>query len=132
MARRYVLDTHAYVFALTDPRKLGVRARAAIERIESGTEEGFVPASVVAETLLLRGLGRIAIGVSQIREGFERVPSLRFHPLDMEQLTEFAGLGSISDPFDRLAVASARSLRATLISRDALLAESELVEVLWT
>ena len=54
MARKYVLDTHACVFTLTAPRKLGRQARAVIRRVETGDAEEWIPAPVVAEILLLR------------------------------------------------------------------------------
>lgn len=131
MARRYVLDTHACVFMLVAPRKLGAGARAALRRVEAGREEAWLAAAVVAEVVLLRGLGRVGIGLPEIRRALESAPSLRFCPLDLEQLDHFSSLGSISDPFDRLIVSAARSKGAILITRDATLAQGGLVETLW-
>jgi PIN domain nuclease of toxin-antitoxin system len=132
VAASYVLDTHACVFMLGDPHRLGARARAALESAESGRAEVFLPAAVVAELLLLRGLGRVGIGLPEIRAAMETSPSLRFLPLELDQLDEFAALGAVRDPFDRLLVSAARSLRARLISRDTGLAQAGLVEVVWS
>ena len=129
--RRYVVDTHACVFLLAAPRKLGQNARRALERVEHGHEEAWVPAAVAAEIVLLHELGRIAIGLPQLRETFDSIPGLRFLPLDLDQLDHFVSLTSIRDPFDRLIMSAARSLKADLISRDAALGESGLVRTLW-
>jgi PIN domain nuclease of toxin-antitoxin system len=131
MPRRYVLDTHACVFLLAAPRKLGARARRVLERVESGRDEAWIPAAVAAEIVLLHELGRIRIGLPQLRETLDSVPGLRFLPLDLEQLDQFAALASIRDPFDRLIISAARSVKADLISRDEELAESGLTRIVW-
>ena len=127
-----MLDTHACVFLLAAPQKLGVHARRALERVESGREEAWVPAAVAAEIVLLRELGRIRIGLPQLRETLDSVPGLRFLPLELDQLDHFVSLTSIRDPFDRLIMSAARSLKAELISRDEALGESGLVRIVWS
>jgi PIN domain nuclease of toxin-antitoxin system len=117
---------------LVSPRKLGSKARASIERVESGRDEAWVPAAVVAEILLLKELGRIAVGLPQLHRAFRDAPGLRFLPLDLSQLEEFVALAKVRDPFDRLIVSAARHLRASLLTRDASLEESGLVETIWS
>lgn len=117
---------------LAAPRKLGARARAALQRVEAGTDEAWVPAAVVAEILILRGLGRVGIGIPELRSTMESTPSFRFSPLDLPQLDEFAALVVLSDPFDRLVVSAARALGARLITRDGVIQESGLVETIWS
>jgi hypothetical protein len=41
----YVLDTHALVFALTSPAKLGAGARKAFRHVEAGRDAAWVPAA---------------------------------------------------------------------------------------
>lgn len=116
---------------LVSPRKLGAKARSAIARVESGRDEAWVPAAAVAEILLLKELGRISIGLPQLQAVFRAAPALRFLPLDLTQLEEFVALTGIRDPFDRLIVSAARHLRASLLTRDAKLEKSGLVETIW-
>jgi PIN domain nuclease of toxin-antitoxin system len=129
--RRYVVDTHACVFLLAGSRKLGAGARRALERVERGDGEAWIPAAVAAEVVLLHEIGRIDIGLPQLRDAVESVPGLRFLPLDLDQLDQFVSLTSIRDAFDRLIVSAARSLKADLISRDEALAQSGLVRTVW-
>jgi PIN domain nuclease of toxin-antitoxin system len=131
VARRYLLDTHACVLMLAEPKKLGARARAAIEHVEAGRDEAFLSAVVVAELLMLKDLGRISIGLPQLKAAMEQTPSFRFLGLDLDQLDQFAALASMKDPFDRLIVSAARSIRARLITKDAAISESGLVETVW-
>jgi PIN domain nuclease of toxin-antitoxin system len=130
--RRYVLDTHAFVFALSNPRRLGKTAGRALRDVEEGRAEAWLPACAVEELLLLRELGRIPVGLPELRAALERNTNLRFLPLDLDQLDEFAALALLRDPFDRLVVSAARTLKAKLITRDATLAQSGVVQTVWS
>lgn len=129
---RYVLDTHAVVFHLVAPAKLGRSARAALRRVDEGREEAWIPAAAIAEVSLLRELGRVHVGLPEIRTVLRDAPTIHFLPLDLEQLDEFAGLALLRDPFDRLMVAAARHLDAVMVTRDERIADSGLVEVVWS
>ncbi len=129
---RYVLDTHACLFALAAPRKLGTKARAAIKSVERGDSEAFLPAAVVAEIVLLRELGRSEVGLAHLKTALEQSTTLRFLPLDLSQLDEFAALGTIRDPFDRLIVAACRAIDGKLITKDRSLEERSLVQTVWS
>lgn len=128
---RYVLDTHACVFSLVAPAKLGAQARKALQSVEAGRSEAWVPAAVVAEIVLLRELGRIEIGLVHLKSAMEGAPGLRFLVLDLRQLDEFAALGAIRDPFDRLIAGASRALGAKLITRDRSLEDHGLVQTVW-
>ena len=132
MPRRYVVDTHACVFMLAAPQKLGPRARSALRDVETGRCQPWVPAAVVAELILLRELGRTSIGLPELRRAMTDVPAFRLLPLDLAQLDEFAGLSRFRDPFDRLIVSAARMLRATLVTRDAAIAASGVTDTVWS
>jgi PIN domain nuclease of toxin-antitoxin system len=119
------------VFALAAPKKLGRKAHAAVARIDAGRDEGWVPAAVVAEVALLHELGRVGVGVAHLKGIFDR-SALRFLPLDLDQLDRFETLAAVRDPFDRLIVSAARALDAKLVSRDAAIAASGLIETVWS
>ena len=129
---RYVLDTHACVFSLVAPAKLGQKARRALEAVEAGGSVAWIPAAVLAEIVLLRELGRIEIGLAHLKTAMEQAPGLRFLPLDLRQLDEFAALGAIRDPFDRLIVSASRVLEAKLLTRDRSIGDHGLVQTLWS
>ncbi len=126
----YVLDTHACVFALAAPKKLGRQARRALELADVRGTAIWLPAAVAAEIVMLKELGRTELDLPALKDAFQRT-CWRFLALDLDQVDEFAALTSIRDPFDRLIVAAARSVGAKLISRDAGLRELGLVDVVW-
>lgn len=116
---------------LAAPRKLGPAARAALERVEAGRDRAWLPAAVVAEVLILRDIGRVRLGLPELRKATESAPGLRFLPLDLPQLDQFAALRGMRDPFDRLIVSAARAIGAALLTRDGSIADSGLVETVW-
>lgn len=126
----YVVDTHACLFSLAHPAKLGRRARRALEESSRQGHTVWVPAAVATEVVLLRELGRTDIGYTDLKKAFEET-TWRFLPLDHDQIEEFTALTGIRDPFDRLIVSAARSIRARLISRDAGIADLGLIDVVW-
>lgn len=127
----FVLDTHTCVYSLLSPDKLGKSARVELQRIESGRGTAWIPAAVVAEIIILRELGRIRIGLPELKTAVEKAPCLRFLPLEMKQLEEFAVHITIRDPFDRLILSATRSLGAKLITKDSRLRESGVVQTIW-
>ena len=128
----FVLDTHACVYALTAPARLGKAARRALKQVEAGRAIAWIPAAVVAEIVLLRELGRTRIGLPELKTAIEQAGSFRFLALDLRQLDEFAALTAIRDPFDRLILSACRSAGAKLLTKDEALRESGLVGTLWS
>ncbi len=128
---RYVLDTHAVVFALAAPKKLGSEARRVLRRIERGQDEGFIPAAVGAELAMLRELGLTELGVPDLKAALEETPGLRFQALDLAQVELFATLQSLRDPFDRLIVSASLAIGARLLTKDSRISASGLVHVVW-
>ena len=129
---RYILDTHACVFSLVAPGKLGTRARRAMESVEAGESRAWIPAAVAAEIVILRELGKIELGLAHLETAMEEAPGLRFLDLNLRQLDEFAALGALRDPFDRLIVGAARALDARLVTKDRAIADSGLVRTVWS
>ena len=67
-----------------------------------------------------------------MRSALHDFDSLRFLPLDLDPLEEFAALDSLKDPFDRLIVSAARRLGARLITKDGAIEDTGLVETVWS
>jgi PIN domain nuclease of toxin-antitoxin system len=128
----YLLDTHACIFSLAAPHKLGSKAKGAMRSVEAGRGVAWIPAAVAAEIVLLKELGRIEIGLPDLKVALERAPGLRFLPLDLRQLDEFAALGALRGAFDRLIVGAARAMNAKLVTKDTRLQELGLVQTVWS
>ena len=110
-----MLDTHVAV-ALYEGRTggLGLAARRAIDR-----ETITISPAVLLEIELLHEIGRLRVGAMPISARLNedlsiRVAGERFADVAIEALS----LGFTRDPFDRLIVAHAALMKATLVTQD--------------
>lgn len=129
--RRACIDTHALVWFLSRPKRLGRAAVRWLRDADAGRAEILVPAIVPVELTLLREAGRDVIGSSQVEALVAGYPAFVLHPLDMTQANEFVLLEALGDPFDRLIVAAARTAGVPLITADSTIDASALVETIW-
>jgi PIN domain nuclease of toxin-antitoxin system len=127
--KRACIDTHALIWHVTRPKKLGKAALRWLKDADAGRAEIIIPAIVPIELALLREAGRDVIGVPQIEALLDGPFVLA--PLEIANAREFALLDTIADPFDRMIVAAARVAELPLITADVLVTELGLVETIW-
>ncbi|MCY4389728.1 MAG: type II toxin-antitoxin system VapC family toxin [Desulfurellaceae bacterium] len=112
---RFLLDTHALLWTLTEPRKLSKRARAALEDAQN---EVFVSPVSVWEIAVKRALGKLQapdnLEASIKEQGFTPLSLTFFHAEQAGALPPHHG-----DPFDRMLVAQAQAEGLILVTRDA-------------
>ena len=113
-----LLDTHVLLWAVSDPARLPATVRGAIESPQSDV---VVSAGSIWELEIKRAAGKLRIDVELLTElehvGFDVVP------ITAVDATVAARLPLLHrDPFDRLLVAQAQRLDATLVSHDPALA----------
>jgi PIN domain nuclease of toxin-antitoxin system len=133
MSSAAVTDTHALLFHATGSGKLGPKARAHFAACERRDAITYVPVPVIWEVgLLARGV-RINLRRS-VREFFaDLFSNPAYQPLDLTpaQVFDADELRFTRDPFDALIAAAARDLSLPLITRDATLASSGAIKVIW-
>ncbi len=125
-----VADTHAFVWHLTDPKRLPKAARRAFLAADEGRWLCHLPAIVLVETWLLYERGRLRVGPAQLLDAIAGHPGYAVLPFDVEQAVEFGGFASVRDPMDRMILAAARTTRSRLVSGDGALAGHG-VDVVW-
>lgn len=125
-----VADTHAIVWYLIEPRRLGTAARRAFTAADAGRWTCYVPAVTLVEICLLHERGRLRIGPAQMLDALAGHPGYSVLPFDVEQAIEFGALPRIRDPLDRMIVAAARVTGSHLVTADAALADHG-VETVW-
>jgi PIN domain nuclease of toxin-antitoxin system len=79
---RSVADTHAIVWYLTAPRKLGAAARRTFEAADAGRGLCCVPAIALVEIAALRERGRLAVGVRDVLRALAGRPGYAVLALD--------------------------------------------------
>jgi PIN domain nuclease of toxin-antitoxin system len=125
-----VADTHAILWHLLDPRRLGKAARRAFAAADVGRAMCYIPAATLVEVWLLHERGRLRVGPAQILDTLAGHPSYGVLPFDVEQAIEFGALPAIRDPMDRMIVAAARITGSRLVTADESLAVRG-VETVW-
>ena len=115
---QYLADTHALVWHLTEPRRLGKAARRCLASADRGRSLCHIAAISLVEIWLLYERGRLRIGPAQILEAITGHGGYAILALDIEQAIGFGSLSGIKDPMDRMIVSAARATGSRLISRD--------------
>ncbi len=129
-----IADTHALLWHLTANNRLGQAASATLERVDNGELTLVIPALVLAEIYMVIEKGRLTLSPDDFTEAlmhWQAAENIRLTDLTPELVMASRKLISIPDIFDRLIVAEARALGVPLITRDAQIAESDLVAVIW-
>lgn len=117
-----LLDTHVLVHYASDDRRLGKRARAAIERARA-RDELFVSALSFWEVAMLVGKGRLALdpSVSAFRAA-ALAAGVREQPVDGEIAIAAGELADRhGDPVDRMLVATSVARGLVLLTADSVL-----------
>ena len=130
----YVTDTHPLIWytggkhSHLSPRVLNIFNAAFANRALI-----IIPSSVLWEITILVEHGRI-----KLRESFPHWASaliarrgMDLASLDLDIIAEAHRLTFHGDPFDRTIVATARTMDLPLITRDQIIVDSNLVEIIW-
>ncbi len=133
--KQYVADTHSMIWHLTQDRRLSRRARKILDSADKGYDQVLVPSIALVEAVFLvqrqRVPERAITALFALSE--DQQASIRVVPLDMavaEAVGDF-GPAAIPDMPDRIIAATARALDVPLITADPIIAESDLVDVVW-
>jgi PIN domain nuclease of toxin-antitoxin system len=128
---RLFLDTHAILWAMGEPARLGDHARNALRG--AAKEDLLLSDMSLLEISMLATKGRMtcADGVlSTLRAIEDRVTVLRVNASIATRAMELKL--PHGDPFDRVIVASALEVRLPLCTRDRMITKSGLVRVVWS
>ena len=127
---RLLLDTHVWLWTLTDPKRLGRRARSAIAR--PSNEIWLSPISVW-ELLVLAERGRVRLDERPAlwtREALERSPAREAALTHEVALQSREMAPAHPDPADRFIMATALVFDLTLVTADETLLDLRLCPLL--
>jgi len=132
---RVVADSHTAHWYANGSERLSAPARRALANAED--EEGGIVVSV-ATLIDLWYVTQTTQGVSgadldRLRVGMLSSPAVELYPVDVAVSDAYVGIdrGLISDPWDRLIVATALALQVPLVTRDGAIRGSGVVETVW-
>jgi len=129
-----LLDTHAWVWWLSQPDQLSKAVHEEIERSLASAALRISSFSVWELALLVqRDRLELSIDLAQWIAETRRIPGVTFHPVDNDIALQSVNLPGTfhTDPADRILVATARHLGATMITGDAKIHAYPHVKTLW-
>jgi PIN domain nuclease of toxin-antitoxin system len=131
----YVIDTHAWVWQMFCPKKLGEGALRALAAADRGEAHVYIPAVVLAEFLMIANKRRVENLTPEIVPNVIRAVQSRsaysFEPLTPELVLISQAYTAIPDIFDRMIAAEAGQRGIPVISRDPAIHNANLVAVVW-
>ncbi|MBF0491239.1 MAG: type II toxin-antitoxin system VapC family toxin [Deltaproteobacteria bacterium] len=126
----YVTDTHSLVWYLTEDDRLSKQALRAFEAtVQAGTI--YIPALVLAEIQFISKKGKIVLSFEETLERVLNLKNFKFVPLELSILRIANQIKPNLEMHDKLIVATAIQLEATLITKDEDITLSNAVSVVW-
>jgi PIN domain nuclease of toxin-antitoxin system len=130
-----LLDTHALIWWVAEPRRIPAKAQRLIDGAIAATEQIAVSSISLWEIAMLIDRGRLALTLDTNVwiAHVEAIPLLDFVPVDNRIAVRAVQLQAFPhrDPADRMIVATALGLGATVISADARLRGYRPVKTAW-
>ncbi len=130
-----LLDTHSWIWFIDAPEVLGKQAAAAIEKARLDREVIHISCISTWEVHMLAAKGRLSMAVAPALwvTRCERLSFIRFHPVNnpIAHLAVTACATMHADPADRIIVATALYLGASVVTRDDKIKGCSIVNCIW-
>jgi len=129
-----VLDTHVWVFFVSNPEVLSKRAKRSLDAAME--EKGILISSISAwevALLVAKKRLRLTLGVTDWIAKSEALPFITFIPVDNSIAIKSVNLPQPlhSDPADRIIIATAISMGAPLLTKDEKILKYPHVQTIW-
>jgi len=129
-----VLDTHAWIWYVSNPEKLSRKAKKAVDNALD-QQKIFISSISAWEIAMLVSKKRLelALDVTDWIAASEKLPFFHFVPVDNSIAIKSVGLPQPfhNDPADRIIIATALSLGAAIITKDEKLLSYPHVKTIW-
>ena len=127
---KVLLDTHAFLWLITDEDRLSENARETFLNTENSL---FFSAASLWEICIKKGLGKISLkgGWFQTIQKEMEINTIQWLPIEMTHCAEVTELPyHHRDPFDRMLIAQAIVEKMKLLSLDSRLSD-DAIELIW-
>ncbi len=130
-----VLDTHAWVWLVDSPERLGPKAAKTVESARSSGTGLYVSCISTWEVYMLVAKGRLSLAVSAdvwVARS-QRLSFLHFQPVNNEiaRLAVTNCGATVADPADRIVMATALYLGGSVVTCDEKIQKSDVVKCIW-
>jgi PIN domain nuclease of toxin-antitoxin system len=127
----YVTDAHGFLWFLSQDKKLGKNAVRIFRSCDIGKEIVVVPSIVLLECMYVCEKQRLELKFQEVMRKIQGTFNYPVYPLDEEVIMECQSIRQIAELHDRIIVATAKLLNAKLITKDANIIDSKIVETIW-
>ena len=127
----YLADTHAFLWYLTDDKRLSGAANSVFEETEMGSHLIIIPTIVLVECVDIIEKKRVAYDFALVLEAIEDNANYLIWDLDIEVVNQMANIKNVPELHDRIIVAIAKLCDAGLITKDGEIRDSKEVETKW-
>lgn len=131
----YIADTHPLIYYGTDQKsKLSKEALKIFNDCEEGKHIIYVPAPALLESSRLIKAGKVKtrnVSFEQWCRNLFKNAMFVFLPIEVEHIILAHSYNFHNDPFDLLIVAAAKTLDLPLITKDSIITDANIVEVVW-
>lgn len=127
----FVTDTHALLWLLNAPERLGPQAAAAFEAVDQGKALLIVPAIVVAELIYIADRGRVSVDLEMTLDYLRKHPAIDLPDMTLVVVLAMRSATAIPEMHDRLIACEAKLRNATLRTRDAQIVAARFVPTVW-
>ena len=127
-----LLDTHTWIWWVDDPSKLSQRAKATIDDV--AIDRGFYISSISAwevAMLVRKNRLQLTMNVDDWVAHTEALPFVTFVPISNRIAIKSVTLPIHPDPADRMIIATALSLGATIVTKDSKISSYSQVQTVW-
>ena len=129
-----VLDTHVWVFFVSNPELLSKRAKRALDAAME--EKGILISSISAwevAVLVAKKRLRLTLDITDWLTKSEALPFITFIPVDNAIAIKSVNLPQPlhSDPADRIIIATAISMGAPLVTKDEKILKYAHIQTIW-
>lgn len=131
----YVTDTHPLIYYGIDHRsKLSKNVLKIFNDCEEGKHIIYVPAAALIESSSLIKVGKVKtknVSFERWCENLFKNPMFVFLPIEVEHVVLAHSYNFHNDIFDLLIVAAAKTLDLPLITKDSIITDANIVDVIW-
>ncbi len=128
---RFVVDTHALWWYLRSPERLSVAASAIFRLAETGNAIIVVPAIVITEFYYLSAKLGQPFSPADLLEIIASVDGIELSDLGRRQLEMLDRILDVPEMHDRLIAAESIAFGASVVTRDEMLAASDMIDTVW-
>jgi PIN domain nuclease of toxin-antitoxin system len=127
----YMTDTHSFFWYLTNSSRLGPNASIAFDEADNGMALIYVPAIVLAELYYLNEKFDRPVDFATEYARLSKNSQFVLLPFMPEEVLDFDTDRTVAEMHDRMVVGAARRLGVPCVTKDAEIAASGLVAIVW-